>query len=507
MKESPEGLTGLIDVNAEIGPRVPSGRSTSLNDLMAVQERFGIAFSLTRHTIALIADRDGGNAALAGDIRSAGTTDRFGAVVVASTLHLPRLGEALGRAVADGAQAVWVEGREPWSSPSEANQRLLATAASFDLPLFVPHREWGDASAIGRLTQDLDLPVILVEARYPDFADVFASLERYPNLHVESSSLGSFQAIETTVDVAGHERVLFGSGTPVRTPRSPLNALLAAEIGPKAREAIARGNAARIFGIRTAGRQGPPLDVPERLFDVHGHFFPAPWEVPRRDEAGPPLDVLRRFGIRRHVASSIPAIMGDLEAGNAATVASCASSPDQLGYLVANPLDVELAGDHIRRWGRSPGIAGIKVHSEGSGVPTASPRMAELFDALAGFGLPVKIHNHGEGWEDALLSIARAHPDLPIIVAHSGHHRPQPSVGPIVNGSVNVHIELASSKADLEDARELVSMVDEERILFGADAPLLNPAFILGLYQELGLADDVLGRIYWDNAERVFGAV
>ncbi len=132
--------------------------------------------------------------------------------------------------------------------------------------------------------------------------------------------------------------------------------------------------------------------------------------------------------------------------------------------------------------------------------------MRELFVLLAEFGLPVKIHNHGDGWEDALLEIAQAHPSLPIIVAHSGFHRPQPSVGKVVSESRNVHIELSSSKADLEDARDLVSMVAPERVLFGADAPLIDPSFVLGLYQDLGLAEETLCRIYWDNGERFFGS-
>ena len=46
--------------------------------------------------------------------------------------------------------------------------------------------------------------------------------------------------------------------------------------------------------------------------------------------------------------------------------------------------------------------------------------MADLFDLLADYGRPVKIHNEGDGWDVALLEIARAHPRLPIVVAHAG---------------------------------------------------------------------------------------
>jgi predicted TIM-barrel fold metal-dependent hydrolase len=492
---------GIIDVNVVIGPDVPAERSTDVTDVLAGQRRFGIGHSLVRSSTAVRVSRELGNRSVLG----LGHDDRLSGVVVASALHGDALPGELDAAVKAGARAVWVE-YTGWERDGEAARRLLRAAERTGLPLLVPHRLPGDASRIGELTAESRTPVILVEARYPDFSEVLPALDRYENLHVETSSLGSYQAIEVMTRVAGHERVLYGSGATVRTPLSPLYAVLQARISTAARHAILGGNAARIFGLGPVPATRTRMPIPERLFDVHGHFFPAPWEVP--DQPGRSLlGELARFGIRRQVASSIPAIMGDLEYGNAQTVAACAAEPDQLGYLVAHPGDPALAAEHIKKWGDAPGIIGVKVHAEGSGVPTASPSMDRLFDVLADYGRPVKIHNAGDGWEDALLAIARKRPKLPIIIAHAGYHRPQPASAAIVNGTPNVHIELASSKADLRDARDLVHAVDPERVLFGSDAPLLNPAFVLGLYQDLGLPPSTLARVQWDNGTRLFAGL
>jgi predicted TIM-barrel fold metal-dependent hydrolase len=132
--------------------------------------------------------------------------------------------------------------------------------------------------------------------------------------------------------------------------------------------------------------------------------------------------------------------------------------------------------------------------------------MGRLFDLLTDYGRPVKIHNAGPDWQEELLAIARAHPTLPIIIAHAGYHRPERSSAAIVNGTDNVHLELASSKADIREARELVHAVDPARVMFGADAPLLNPAFVLGLYEDLGLPRGVLESVYWEHGERLFGS-
>lgn len=489
---------GVIDVNVAIGPDVPSDRSTDVADVLARHQRFGIGHSLVRSTTAVRVSRQLGNRAALDTAQ-----DGVSPVVVASMLRGDALARELTSAVSAGAAAVWVE-HSGWDVPTEGMRRLLRAAESTGLPLLVPHRRPGDASRLGELASPTTT-IVLVEARYPDFTEVLPALDRYPNLHVETSSLGSYQALETMVATIGAERVLYGSGAPVGTPLSPIYAVLQAEIPAAAKRAILGGNAARIFGLDPGPAVPLRVSIPERLFDVHGHFFPAPWEVP--DQPGRSmLEELSRFGIRRQVASSIPAIMGDLEFGNRQTVEACRDDPRQLGYLVAHPADPALAREHIARWGDAQGIVGFKVHTEGSGVPTRSSRMAELFDVLADYGRPVKIHNSGEGWEPALLELARERPRLPIVIAHAGYHRPQPSSAPIVNATPNVHLELASSKADVRDARALVSAVDNERVLFGSDAPLLNPAFVLGLYQDLGLPADALERIWWDNGARVFEA-
>ena len=499
MGESQALAASIVDVNVCIGPDIPSDRSTDAADVVELQNRFNIGRSFVRSSTAIRVSRKAGNQA----VLELGHTDRLSAVVVASTLHLDSLAAELAAAAKAGAKAVWLEGGN-WTTESEANKRLIRVAGHTGLPLLAPHRQPGDASALGRLTAGIDTPVVLVDARYPDFADVLAALDRYHNLHIETSSLGSYQAIESITRVTGPELVLYGSGAPVGTPLSPINAILQAKISDAEKQTIFGGNAARIFGLELGPTTRLQMVTPDRLFDVHGHVFPAPWEVP--DQASTSLlDQLAGYGIRKQVASSVPAIMGDLETGNGQTVSACKLNPDQLGYLVANPNDVALAKDHIMRWGDSPGIVGIKIHAEGSAVPTRSSRMNHLFDVLADYGRPVKIHNAGDGWERALIEIAQKHPQLPIIIAHAGFHRPQPSSGLVVSESSNVYIELASSKADIRDARELVGSVDVERVLFGSDAPLINPAFVIGLYQDLGLEDRALQRIYWENGQKLFG--
>ena len=309
----------------------------------------------------------------------------------------------------------------------------------------------------------------------------------------------------TALRAVGRERLLFGSGGPSHSPLSPLFAVLLARIDDADREAIFSGNARRLFDMADAEpRAIAQPRIGPRIFDIHEHTFPAPWEVPQPTPAELAADVAR-FGIQRRVASSIAAMRGDLEAGNRDLVEACRSVPGQYGYLMADANDRAATREHARRWGESEGILGFKIHTVHSGVPTTSPLMRALFEDLAAIGRPVKIHNSGAGWEDALLDLARRHPHLPIIVAHAGPGRAQASIADIVAATDNVFLELASSTPDIREVRALVAGVHPHRLLFGSDAPLIDPAFVLGTYQDSGLSAGTLDEVFWDNAVRLFG--
>ena len=57
----------------------------------------------------------------------------------------------------------------------------------------------------------------------------------------------------------------------------------------------------------------------------------------------------------------------------------------------------------------------------------------------------------------------------------------------------------------LSAVREFIRTIPAERMLFGTDAPLLDPAFVLGTYQDAEIPAADQDRIYWDNAARLFG--
>ena len=69
----------------------------------------------------------------------------------------------------------------------------------------------------------------------------------------------------------------------------------------------------------------------------------------------------------------------------------------------------------------------------------------------------------------------------------------------------NLYLEFCSSWAGLGKIERAVDICGVEQMLFGSDMDLIDPAFVLGAYEDAHLTDEQLRTIYWDNAVRVLG--
>jgi predicted TIM-barrel fold metal-dependent hydrolase len=489
----------VIDVNAVI-PSGPSGAELLVRELDAA----GIGRALVRHRDAVQGDPATANRRAAEAANE--HPERLCHLAVVAPLRSEPWDEIVTAALRDGAVGFWLESAS-WlgspASPSTAVDGLLRAIARTGRPLLVPIRAWGDGTAIAKRTAGLGIAVILVGAHYNHIVDDLAAATLHEHLHLDMSSLAHMGGVERAVAIMGHERLLLGTGLPGRPPTSPVNAVRAATISDAAKRAILGGNAARIFGLPEPTIELVPPILALDAIDVHTHLGPHPWDTPD-PEPEALADILAAHGIERAIASSVEALTSDPEAGNATIVAACAREPRLLGYLVADPNDRRATREQLRRWGDAPGIVGVKVHCQYSAQPTGSALMADLFALLADHDRPVKIHVDGPDHAPALRRLADRHPRLTIISAHAGPGAPSPETARVAAATPNVYLELASSFAGLREVREVVEVAGRDRVLFGTDAPLLDPAWVLGTYHDAGLDPVMHERVYRHTAERLF---
>jgi predicted TIM-barrel fold metal-dependent hydrolase len=491
---------GFIDVNGLVGPAHGQAGGADVDTLTRERRAHGIHTSLVRHLNATHSETRRGNRELLD------ACERDGALIPVATL-LPQRSDVLDSAAEFGPKvaAFRLEGRAQPGLASAATDRLIRAAARTGRPLIVPIDTYGDASRVGAATAGLGVPVVLTGWHYNNSVDTLAAAQRYDHLHVDTSGAAHLRAIELAVQLIGAERVLFGSGAPFRAIQSSLNAILDAEISDDRKRLILGGNAARIFGLPAPTITLPDVWRPERSIDVHTHSGPLPWDVLDLPDEDLVKETRAKANGRYAVASSILAIAADLEAGNREMVEGNKTIEGRVGYLVADPTERETARDHIRRWGDAPGIVGIKVHCQWSHRVTGSQDIWNLFNILADYGKPVKIHNDGDDWNVHLLRIAREHPKLPIVIAHGGLGFPDLPGAQLTLDADNVYLEMCSSFAQVQTVRKVARIIPRHKFLYGTDTPLLDPSFVLGTYTDADIPADQRDDVFYANAARLYG--
>jgi predicted TIM-barrel fold metal-dependent hydrolase len=491
---------GFIDVNAEIGPAHGNASGATADVLAREQQTHGIRYALVRHRNALLSETRYGNR----ELLEACEADP-GLLPIA--VLAPQRTDTLDEATALGPRVAgfWLERRATPGFGSAATDALVRAAARTGRPLFVQIGAYGDATQIGQATADLGVPVVLAGWHYDNSVDTIAAARRYEHLHLDTSRAAHMGAIEIAAAAIGPERILLGSGAPFRAIQSSVNAILTARIGDDAKRAILGGNAARLLGLPTPEIQLPAVRKPARNIDVHTHSGPLPWDANDLGDDQLLVELARQTNSTYAVASNILAIASDSEAGNREIVEGGRTIKGRVGYLAADPNDIEATREQIHRWGDAPGIVGAKVHCQWSHNLTGSRNIWELFKVLADFGKPVKIHNDGHDWDEHLLRIAREHPRLPIVVAHGGLGFPDLPAARLSATADNIYVEMCSSFAQIPTVREVVRIVPRHKFLFGTDAPLLEPSFVLGTYQDAGIPGDQQDDVYFNNAARLYG--
>jgi predicted TIM-barrel fold metal-dependent hydrolase len=500
---------GFIDVNTCFGPDhgMVQAAGAPLAALVEETRRHGVRLALTSSLLAAQADLDGGNR-LAVEAAS-DPANRLGAIAVVSAKQPGSAAAVVAAAEAAGVLGYRLDGGV-WSFPTpEAVREVLRAVAPTGKPLLVPLSTvggamgFGEATAIGAATEGLGSAVILLGAHYIHVADDLRAAVRYPHLYLETSALAHWRSVETAVALIGADRLLLGTGSPRRPGASAIEIVRLARIPDDAKRAILAGNAARLFGLPAGPVDVTPPTLPARSWDSHTHHGPFIFDVPQVADADLVGELLTG-PTSQAVASSAIGIFAAPAEGNDQAVAAAANG-GPLGYVVADPHDLAFTEDQLRRHLGRTGMVGVKVHGEWSQLPTATPKMAALFDLLARFGRPVKIHNTGEDWADALLTIARKHPKLPIVIAHAGLGTPSIRAGELAAGTDNVYLEMCSSFASLTEVRRLVATAPVERVLWGSDAPLLDPGFVYGTYADALLSPEATERVFWSNAAALYG--
>jgi predicted TIM-barrel fold metal-dependent hydrolase len=396
---------------------------------------------------------------------------------------------------------------QSWEIDCLPFRNILDRLSGKGMPVFLSAGTWGTASKIARITAGYDLPVVLTDAHYGQMAEVISVMQRYPHLYADTNRLATPDSVAIVAREVGANRVLFGSGAPQRPIQGAINAVLHADLADHEKQAIMGENAVRLFrldrekltALQAAGTahtetySGP-------IIDMHTHMGRWRFPVPG-DGAASLLRLMERHKIERCVISSALGIVYDMAEGNRRLYEAIRQQPTLHGYIVVNPNYLEQSREELDRWYQHDCFVGAKIHCEYSSQPTSSPAIRAVIAEVAKYRKPLLIHNAGADWLSAIKEIARTHPELPIIIAHGGGW----GTGPAIRDVPNLFLEFCSSGGVSGRIDEALAAVGPERLMFGSDMDLLDPAYVLGTYQDANFSPAARELVMHRTARRMFG--
>jgi len=174
---------------------------------------------------------------------------------------------------------------------------------------------------------------------------------------------------------------------------------------------------------------------------------------------------------------------------------------------VPNPRYPEQVRNELQRGFDTLGLCAIKLHPTLHNYGILEPACEEIWRFAEERSAFCLIHT----WEgDARCSpgavgqVAKAHPTVPFLLGHSGGTPAgRREAIAVASERPNVYLELCGSLLSRTEVPWLVNEVGAERVLFGTDAPWLDPRIMLGKVALSGLSDEQMQLVLGENILRL----
>jgi predicted TIM-barrel fold metal-dependent hydrolase len=162
------------------------------------------------------------------------------------------------------------------------------------------------------------------------------------------------------------------------------------------------------------------------------------------------------------------------------------------------------------------GIGGVKLHPLFQDLSLSDPRVVDIAAALADAGIIVITHVGAGGDNDAndrgsprsLRVLLDAVPDLRVIACHfGGYHRLDEAEDLVVGSRAVLETSWPPSTAGLDPGRvrKIIAEHGADRVVYGSDWPMTDPAAEIAAIRALGLPPEDEAAILGGNLAALLG--
>ncbi|WP_193105868.1 amidohydrolase family protein [Brachybacterium sp. FME24] len=239
-----------------------------------------------------------------------------------------------------------------------------------------------------------------------------------------------------------------------------------------------------------------------RIIDVHAHL--GPWFFgPDRGSTADNLRSMDAHDIDIQLVSGVEAVTYDAVSGNPALAAAITGQDRLRGMFVVDPRFLGEGETQLDELLPSGLFLGAKIHTDYAATPAGSPQMADALRLCAERKLPVLVHSWGTQLLDLAETVAQVD-DVQVIAGHMGG--PAWRLAPeAIRRTDRLWLEPGYSQPEADRIRWVLDRAGPERILFGTDSTLIDPALAVGAFRAAGLDEHEEHLIMHRNAERLFG--
>ncbi len=264
------------------------------------------------------------------------------------------------------------------------------------------------------------------------------------------------------------------------------------------------------------------------VLDVHHHVGDATQALAMASrqgsaDAGEEMSIRLATMDRNGVATAVvipghsylrPRGLADTRAINDGIAAYRDQAPERFAAAlgIVEPLYGRAGDDELRRLKSELGMVGVSIHTRFQGVATDSPLVLAQLELMGELGLVPFVHSVAESSEEApwrVVNVARAFPDLPIVVLDPFSSNEQATQAMLVAELAPNLIFDTSLAYTIDPIIRFMDRFGHERVIFGTDLyshPLgYAQSWVLRQFRESGLANGVLADVLGGNARRLLG--
>ncbi|MFI6292305.1 amidohydrolase family protein [Nonomuraea sp. NPDC050790] len=235
------------------------------------------------------------------------------------------------------------------------------------------------------------------------------------------------------------------------------------------------------------------------IIDVHAHW--GPWFF-TMDVAALNHAAMDRYGITCSIVSATEAVIYDPATGNRALADWLETTDRHYGYVTVNPRRLDQADKDLREYLPTGRFKGVKIHTDYTRSPADSPQTREALALVAAHGVPALVHT----WGPTVLDLAATCQDTPglrVIAGHMGADGHRHAIE-AARGCDRLYLEPCYSHAPARRFAEVAAAVDTDRLLFGTDSTLIDPASAFGSVAAANLDPETAEKVAWRNAATLF---